>query len=279
MSTGKLKTGIHITNSGMVQKLEGCTDVDHWFKKIDVFSLEHLIVPVNVNSNHWAVHKAVEARLTQGLLPVLEFLCFELRSTNQIILDWLKSHWGRKDTTSKGAFVAVKWASGQLLMFDDTPEQVDNWNCGIYACAFIEVLAQGKLPTGSEGFTFTAANEAAYQSQMMQAHLSDNLSMSSEVGNVLQTPVITYEPPSSPSPTPATPPQSYGVQKLDALASTPTSVVTEEKLPKKRPVDAGADTLPPAKHPLLSVEQSPHIKIPWYKLELQYFQQRCSQGC
>ncbi|KAG8913501.1 hypothetical protein FRC02_005457 [Tulasnella sp. 418] len=59
------------------------------------------------------------------------------------------------------------------------------------------------------------------------------------------------------SPTPATPPQSYGVQKSDALASTPTSVVTEEKLPKKHPVDVGADTLPPAKCPLLSVEQSP----------------------
>ncbi|KAG8913500.1 SUMO1 sentrin specific peptidase 1 [Tulasnella sp. 418] len=124
MSTGKLKTGIHITNSGMVQKLEGCTDVDHWFKKIDVFSLEHLIVPVNVNSNHWAVVAIDFPSQSIMYFDSLESTRQWRRDLHKIILDWLKSHWGRKDTTSKGAFVAVKWASGQLLMFDDTPEQV-----------------------------------------------------------------------------------------------------------------------------------------------------------
>ncbi|KAG8940215.1 hypothetical protein FRC03_005661 [Tulasnella sp. 419] len=145
-----------------------------------------------------------------------------------------------------------------MRLYDDIPEQKDSWSCGVYTCAFIQVLAQGGQPIGSEGFTFTAADAADYRSQMMQAHLNDKSSVTTDEVVILQTPAITYEPPSSPSPASATPtPQSPVSPCPEPVMLTPESMVSRAEVPQKRPAVSGEDDLLPSKRPLLDVAPSP----------------------
>lgn len=115
-----------------------------WTKKIDIFAKDLILIPINHNNAHWTAaainfrKKRIESYDSMGgRYPVL-FLT--LRS----YLD--SEHRNKKKTP----FDFTGWTDYTM---DDTPQQENAYDCGVFSCQFMETLSRGE-----ETFNFQQSN-------------------------------------------------------------------------------------------------------------------------
>lgn len=112
-----------------------------WTKKIDIFSKDVILIPVNHNNAHWTAgainlrKKRIESYDSMGMAKEQVFK--HLRA----YLD--AEHRNKK----KKEFDFTDWENWAP---DDTPQQENGYDCGVFTCQFLQALSQGR-----DDFIFT----------------------------------------------------------------------------------------------------------------------------
>ncbi|KIM84540.1 hypothetical protein PILCRDRAFT_818108 [Piloderma croceum F 1598] len=115
-----------------------------WTKKFDLFSKDVVLIPVNHNNAHWTAaiinfrRKRIESYDSMGMDRG------EVFKLLRIYLD--AEHLNKK----KKPFDFTGWED---YLLEDTPEQENGYDCGIFTCQFLERISRGE-----ERFNFTQAD-------------------------------------------------------------------------------------------------------------------------
>ena len=113
--------------------------VRRWTKKFDVFALERVFVPVNIGNTHWClavVH--VQRRRVQYY--------DSMGGGGRVYLDalqrWLGDEWRQKKGDAAPAAPPDFGAWPKVPTTRDTPRQENGSDCGVFACACADYLAE-----------------------------------------------------------------------------------------------------------------------------------------
>jgi len=115
-----------------------------WTKKIDIFSKDIILIPVNHQNAHWTAaainfkDKRVESYDSMGMAKEKVFT--HLRSYINA------EHINKK----KKPFDFTDWKNWAP---DSTPQQENGFDCGVFTCQFLETLSRGE-----ESFRFSQKN-------------------------------------------------------------------------------------------------------------------------
>ncbi|KAI0085606.1 hypothetical protein BDY19DRAFT_964756 [Irpex rosettiformis] len=115
-----------------------------WTKKIDIFKKDIVLIPINHGNAHWtgaAINfrrKRIESYDSMGMPR--QYVYRALRG----YLD--AEHKNKKKTP----FDFTGWEDYTL---EDTPQQENGYDCGVFTCQFLETLSRGE-----ERFAFTQSN-------------------------------------------------------------------------------------------------------------------------
>ncbi|KZW02050.1 cysteine proteinase [Exidia glandulosa HHB12029] len=115
--------------------------LNRWTKKIDIFSKDVILIPVNHGNAHWTAaainfrRKRIESYDSMGMkrANVLSMLRKYLELEHQ--------------DKRKKPFDFTGWTD---YVSDDTPQQENCYDCGVFTCQFLETLSRGE-----EDFAFT----------------------------------------------------------------------------------------------------------------------------
>lgn len=113
---------------------KGYKHVRRWTKKIDIFTKKKLFMPIHIDEeNHWCLvcvdfeQKAIKYYDSLG---GRNFICLKL------ILKYLMlEHVDKKDEE----FLPGGWL---LINMRKCPQQLNDWDCGVFVCMFAEHLAR-----------------------------------------------------------------------------------------------------------------------------------------
>ncbi|RPD63185.1 cysteine proteinase [Lentinus tigrinus ALCF2SS1-7] len=115
-----------------------------WTKKIDIFSKDIILIPVNHNNAHWS---AAAINFRKKRIEAYDSMSMNASSVFKTLRQYLNSeHMDKK----KKPFDFTGWVD---YVFLETPQQENGFDCGVFTCQFLEALSRGE-----EDFRFTQAN-------------------------------------------------------------------------------------------------------------------------
>ena len=106
--------------------------VKGWTKKVDLFTRDLVIFPINEDNRHWYLVVAVRPGKAGGFLFVLNSFGGSREKALENISDYLKSEWKAKGVL--GNFVAMK------VVFPAPPQQKNFSDCGIFLIHYVHTL-------------------------------------------------------------------------------------------------------------------------------------------
>ncbi|GAQ85712.1 hypothetical protein KFL_002500100 [Klebsormidium nitens] len=139
---------VHVLNSFFYTKLVNggynYTGVRRWTKRVDVFQQDLLLTPINLNNAHWAL---ISVNLKDRCVEYYDSLCGPVesaraRTITETVLRYLEDE--SQDKRQRELEDRKKWAVKQML--HGVPQQGDGGSCGVFACAYADLLAQGARP-------------------------------------------------------------------------------------------------------------------------------------
>ncbi|KAI0359160.1 cysteine proteinase [Trametes cingulata] len=115
-----------------------------WTKKIDIFSKDVILIPVNHNNAHWT---AAAINFRKKRIESYDSMGMERGQVFKLLRQYLdEEHRDKK----KKPFDFTGW---QDYILPDTPQQENGYDCGVFTCQFLEALSRGE-----EDFPFSQAN-------------------------------------------------------------------------------------------------------------------------
>ncbi|KAJ3507661.1 hypothetical protein NLJ89_g6179 [Agrocybe chaxingu] len=112
-----------------------------WTKKIDIFSKDMVIFPVNHGNAHWTTaainfrKKRLESYDSMGM-------------AKEAVFKHLRAYLDAEHANKKSK--PFDWTGWQTSAPADTPQQENGYDCGVFTCHFLEALSRGE-----ESFAFT----------------------------------------------------------------------------------------------------------------------------
>ncbi|KAG1715794.1 hypothetical protein ID866_1370 [Astraeus odoratus] len=124
-----------------------------WTKKLDIFAKDVVLIPVNHNNSHWtgaAINfrrKRIESYDSMNL-------------DRQLVFEKLHQYLDLEHRNKKGRpFDFTGWVDYDP---EDTPQQENGYDCGVFTCQFMESLSRGEQP-----FKFTQRDMAYFRKRMI----------------------------------------------------------------------------------------------------------------
>ncbi|THH02506.1 hypothetical protein EW026_g384 [Hermanssonia centrifuga] len=124
-----------------------------WTKKIDIFSKDVILIPINHNNAHWTGaainfrHKRIESYDSMNM-------------DRSQVFKYLRSYLDAEHRNKKKKpFDFTGW---QDYTFEDTPQQENGYDCGVFTCQFLESLSRGE-----QSFAFTQADMGYLRRRMV----------------------------------------------------------------------------------------------------------------
>ncbi|EIW64905.1 cysteine proteinase [Trametes versicolor FP-101664 SS1] len=115
-----------------------------WTKKIDIFSKDVVLIPVNHNNAHWT---AAAINFRKKRIESYDSMNMDRGQVFKLLRQYLDDEHRDK---KKKPFDFTGW---QDYTLPDTPQQENGYDCGVFTCQFLEALSRGE-----ESFPFTQAN-------------------------------------------------------------------------------------------------------------------------
>ncbi|KAL4069400.1 cysteine proteinase [Scleroderma citrinum] len=140
-----------------------------WTKKFDIFAKDIILIPINHNNAHWtgaAINfrrKRIESYDSMNIdrRVVFErlrhYLDVEHRNKRGEPFDF--EDWVNYDPDVR---VTLKLEKHGLLLSQDTPQQENGYDCGVFTCQFLESLSRGE-----ESFNFTQRDMNYFRRRMI----------------------------------------------------------------------------------------------------------------
>lgn len=111
---------------------KGYSHVCRWTKKIDIFSKKKLFIPIHIDE-HWCL---VYVDFTKKTIQYFD----SLRGRNFKCLKLILKYLMMEHVDKKGEeFHPSGWL---LINVKNCPQQLNSWDCGVFACMFAEYLSR-----------------------------------------------------------------------------------------------------------------------------------------
>ena len=141
--------------------------VQRWTKTFDLFSLNKVFIPINIDDTHWTL---AVIDMTNKVIRYYDSSGGAGREYLGKLLDYVKDEWTHKKRTSPPA-----WMSEWRLIegSQSTPQQHNSYDCGVFVLCSADLLAQD-LPLLFDQQDLQAANFRArigYSILHQQLHL------------------------------------------------------------------------------------------------------------
>ncbi|GMH93332.1 hypothetical protein TrVE_jg14317 [Triparma verrucosa] len=113
--------------------------VKRWGKKVangDVFSLEKILIPVNVNNMHWCL---LEVSIPEKRIQYYDSLGGSGEQYLKGMLMYLNDEWQK--LSKPGDFVPEDWSL--ISTTKETPRQKNGYDCGVFTCTCADYISLG----------------------------------------------------------------------------------------------------------------------------------------
>ncbi|EJD55463.1 cysteine proteinase [Auricularia subglabra TFB-10046 SS5] len=106
-----------------------------WTKKIDIFSKDVILIPINHNNSHWT---AAAINFRRKRIESYDSMGMKRDNVLQLLRQYLeKEHQDKR----KKPFDFTSWTD---YAPEDTPQQENCYDCGVFTCQFLETLSRGE---------------------------------------------------------------------------------------------------------------------------------------
>ncbi|AAW46437.2 conserved hypothetical protein [Cryptococcus deneoformans JEC21] len=150
---GKAGRKVHSLNSFFYGKLVdqgyAAGRLKRWTKKIDIFSLDVLIFPINQGNMHWTAcainfaKKRIEYYDSMG----------DYGNARKQVFRKVRGYVEAEHKEKKGR--AMDWEGWHDYFNKNTPQQNNGSDCGVFSCQTLEMITRGR-DIVTQGFEFTA---------------------------------------------------------------------------------------------------------------------------
>ncbi|KAG8951300.1 Smt3-specific protease [Tulasnella sp. 424] len=141
---------VHYFNTFFFQKLENegyeKARLGKWTKSIDIFSKDIILIPVNLGNAHWT---CAAINMKKKRIEYYDSMGSQRPKVYQILRDYLEKEHKAKKSKS---FNFDGW---QNYWSEETPQQENGYDCGVFTCMFMEGLSRGEE---AEDFVFEQSN-------------------------------------------------------------------------------------------------------------------------
>lgn len=149
MSNGRKRSlKVHYFNTFFWSKLESegyeRARLAKWTKKIDIFSKDVVLIPVNHSNSHWT---AAAINFRRKRIESYDSMGITRENVFKLLRSYLDSEHRNK---KKKPFDFTGWEN---YVLEDVPLQENGFDCGVFTCQFLEALSRGE-----ETFRFKQAN-------------------------------------------------------------------------------------------------------------------------
>ncbi|KAG7401358.1 hypothetical protein PHYBOEH_001774 [Phytophthora boehmeriae] len=139
VKNGVLEKRSHFFNSFFYTKVsEGgynFINVRRWTRKIDIFSMDKIFMPVNVGNMHWCMAAIF---MTEKRIQYFDSMGGAGTACLNVLLRYLRDESEHK---KKQKFDDEGWEL--VSTTPDTPSQTNGSDCGVFSCMFADYLSQG----------------------------------------------------------------------------------------------------------------------------------------
>ncbi|KAF5382935.1 hypothetical protein D9757_006282 [Collybiopsis confluens] len=115
-----------------------------WTKKIDLFSKDIALIPVNHGNAHWT---AAAINFRQKRIESYDSMMLDRSMVFKLLRGYLDAEHRNK---KRSPFDFTGWEN---YIMEDTPMQENGFDCGVFTCQFLESLSRGE-----ESFNFTQSD-------------------------------------------------------------------------------------------------------------------------
>ncbi|KAG0702709.1 cysteine proteinase [Suillus ampliporus] len=106
-----------------------------WTKKIDIFSKDAILIPVNHNNSHWT---GAAINFRRKRIESYDSMNLDHHQVFKALRSYLDSEHRNK---KKKPFDFTGWQNHNP---EDTPQQENGYDCGVFTCQFLESLSRGE---------------------------------------------------------------------------------------------------------------------------------------
>ncbi|KAG8913284.1 Smt3-specific protease, partial [Tulasnella sp. 417] len=150
---------VHYFNTFFFPKLENegyeKARLGKWTKTIDIFSKDVILVPINLGNAHWT---CAAINMKKKRVEYYDSMGSQRPKVYQILRDYLeKEHKAKKSKP----FNFDGW---QDYWSEETPQQENGYDCGMFICMFMEGLSRGEE---AEDFVFGQSNMSYLRQRML----------------------------------------------------------------------------------------------------------------
>ncbi|KAG2154541.1 cysteine proteinase [Suillus clintonianus] len=124
-----------------------------WTKKIDIFSKDVILIPVNHNNSHWT---GAAINFRRKRIESYDSMNLDRHGVFKALRGYLDSEHRNK---RKKPFDFTGWQNHNP---EDTPQQENGYDCGVFTCQFLESLSRGE-----EAFHFSQRDMAYLRRRMI----------------------------------------------------------------------------------------------------------------
>ncbi|TFY69051.1 hypothetical protein EVJ58_g649 [Rhodofomes roseus] len=157
MNGKKKPLNVHYFSSFFWTKLEGDGyekgRLAKWTKKVDIFSKDVVLIPVNHHNAHWT---AAAINFRRKRIESYDSMGMPRQNVFKLLRGYLDAEHRNK---KREPFDFSGWKNFVLV---DTPQQENGFDCGVFTCQFLESLSRGE-----EHFAFKQANMSYLRRRMI----------------------------------------------------------------------------------------------------------------
>lgn len=124
-----------------------------WTKKIDIFSKDVILIPINHNNSHWT---GAAINFRRKRIESYDSMNLDRHQVFKALRSYLDSEHRNK---RKKPFDFTGWQNHNP---EDTPQQENGYDCGVFTCQFLESLSRGQ-----EEFQFSQRDMAYLRRRMI----------------------------------------------------------------------------------------------------------------
>jgi Ulp1 family protease len=144
-SMDRLRKPIHFFKSFFFNRIVNISgkyvykDVHKWGKKQikDIFSLGKLMIPVNVDGNHWVL---ICVHFQSKRICYLDSLNRDGLHLLKLMRQYLKDEWRNGIHNTEGEFPWNDW-NLETSSTSSNPQQMNGYDCGVFTCMFADKLS------------------------------------------------------------------------------------------------------------------------------------------
>lgn len=136
----------------------GYKSVKRWTKRVDLFTQDIVIIPINQGNSHWV---CAAINFSQKRFEYFDSLGSQNLKVYKVLREYLRLEWDDKMRVKSGGreLDLDEWVD---YWDEDVPKQENGCDCGIFTCQFMESKSRSDDP-----FDFTQAQMPYFRNKMV----------------------------------------------------------------------------------------------------------------